>query len=271
MVNASHQAQTAANHDSLVVRGLSFAYGSRKLWEDVDFEAPAGVVTGILGNNGTGKSTLMNCIGGILTPKSGEVMLGDINLLKLSRRERARRISYVAQRFETSGASVYDTVLLGRLPYFGAGPTEQDHAIVESVLRALGIARWADRSASTLSGGEGQKVMLARAIAQEPEVLLLDEPTASLDLGSRFETLSFVKDYAQKHNAIALMVSHDVNAALAVCSNLVLIAPDGKVQAIESSAVTQAHLSRTYGVDVKLRIIDGRRMALVDTQLHYPN
>lgn len=159
----------------LQIRNLSFAFGKRQLWANVGFDVPAGSVTAILGNNGTGKSTLLNCIGGILQPHSGNVFLKGEDLLKLPRRERARRVGYVAQHFETSGASVYDTVLLGRLPYFYSGPSLEDHEAVERVLHDLGIASWADRSAKTLSGGEAQKVMLARAIVQQTDVLLLDD------------------------------------------------------------------------------------------------
>lgn len=233
---------------TLQVRGLTFAFGSRTLWSNVCFDVPAGEVTGILGNNGTGKSTLMNCIAGILKPRAGSVLLDGINLLGLPRRSRAQYLAYVAQRFETSSTSVYDTVLLGRLPYFSSRPSSHDYAVVDQTLEELGIAAWADRDASTLSGGEGQKVMLARAIAQEPRVLLLDEPTASLDLGSRYETLRYVNNYAQSRHVAVLMVSHDVNAALQVCSNLVLIAPDGGVCSTPTSAVTREQFSRTFNV-----------------------
>ena len=249
MVNGSPDV-ASPSPGTLQVRGLSFAFGSRILWSNVSFDVPAGSVTGILGNNGTGKSTLMNCIAGILKPRQGSVTLDGVDLLAAPRRMRARRLAYVAQRFESSSMSVYDTVLLGRLPYFAARPSEHDYAVVEKTLEELGIAAWADRDACTLSGGEGQKVMLARAIAQQPQVLLLDEPTASLDLGSRYETLRYVSSYAQNHNVAVLMVSHDVNAALDVCSRLVLIAPDASVSVTDKRDITREQLARTYGVDV---------------------
>lgn len=248
---------------TLRVRGLSFAFGTRTLWTDVCFDVPAGSVTGILGNNGTGKSTLMNCIAGILKPRQGTVTLDGVDLLGLPRRERAKQLAYVAQRFETASTSVYDTVLLGRLPYFFTRPTDHDYAVVEKTLEELGIASWADRDASTLSGGEGQRVMLARAIAQEPRVLLLDEPTASLDLGSRNETLCYVNDYAQRHNIAVLMISHDVNAALRSCRNLVLIDPNGKIALAQTQTVTSDQLSQVYDTNVKLHLVEGRRIALV--------
>lgn len=243
----------------LSVRGLAFAYGERTLWSDVSFDAPAGAVTGILGNNGTGKSTLMNCIAGILKPRCGSVMLGGADVLAMNRRERARRLSYVAQRFETSRSSVFDTVLLGRLPYFFARPSERDYAVVEETMRELGILAWAERDASTLSGGEGQKVMLARAVAQEPEVMLLDEPTASLDLAARMETLHYVRDYARSRGTTVLMVSHDVNAALEFCSDLVLIEPAGAVHGTSVASVTNDELSRTYGIPVTVRSLENHR------------
>lgn len=254
---------TATSGAALEVRGLRFAYGRRELWRDVNFEIPAGAVAAILGNNGIGKSTLLNCIGGILTPSGGRVFLQGCDLLALPRRERARRVAYVAQHFETSGASVYDTVLLGRLPYFFAGPTAQDHAIVERVLHELGIAAWRDRSAKTLSGGEAQKVMLARAMAQQTDVLLLDEPTASLDIGNQVSTLSYVSQHARKHQTVVLMVSHDINSALRFCSHFLLIDPAGAVESVPAGALTEAQLSKAYGVDVRLFEMQGQRFALV--------
>lgn len=207
---------------ALSVRGLAFAYGERTLWSDVSFDAPAGAVTGILGNNGTGKSTLMNCIAGILKPRCGSVMLGGADVLAMNRRER-------------------------------------DYAVVEETMRELGILAWAERDASTLSGGEGQKVMLARAVAQEPEVMLLDEPTASLDLAARMETLHYVRDYARSRGTTVLMVSHDVNAALEFCSDLVLIEPAGAVHGTSVASVTNDELSRTYGIPVTVRSLENHR------------
>lgn len=248
----------------LQIRHLGFAYGKRQLWANVDFDVPAGSVTAILGNNGTGKSTLLNCIGGILQPDTGSVFLNGEDLLKLPRRERARRVGYVAQHFETSGASVYDTVLLGRLPYFYSGPSPEDHEAVERVLHDLGIASWADRSVKTLSGGEAQKVMLARAIVQQTDVLLLDEPTASLDLGNQVETLAYVSRYARERGTIVLMVSHDINAALRFCSRFVLIDPQGFVTSVGADELTEGHLNRTYGIEIRLCEVEGQRLVLVE-------
>lgn len=248
----------------LQIRHLGFAYGKRQLWANVDFDVPAGSVTAILGNNGTGKSTLLNCIGGILQPDTGSVFLNGEDLLNLPRRERARRVGYVAQHFETSGASVYDTVLLGRLPYFYSGPSPEDHEAVERVLHDLGIASWADRSAKTLSGGEAQKLMLARAIVQQTDVLLLDEPTASLDLGNQVETLAYVSRYARERGTIVLMVSHDINAALRFCSRFVLIDPQGVVTSLGADELTEGHLNRTYGIEIRLCEVEGQRLALVE-------
>ena len=258
-----------SSSDLLQVRALSFAYGKRRLWENVNFDVPVGAVTGILGNNGTGKSTLLNCIGGILQPDAGNVFFKGVDLLKLSRRKRARHVAYVSQHFETSGASVYDTVLLGRLPYFYAGPTREDHEAVERVLHEFGIEQWVNRNAKTLSGGEAQKVMLARAVVQQTNVLLLDEPKASLDLGSQVDMLAFVSQYAQRHNVVVLMVSHDINAALRFRSQFVLIDPKGNVSTVAAQDLTEAHLRRTYGVDVRLHEIDGQRFAFVEGKAHH--
>lgn len=126
-----------------------------------------------------------------------------------------------------------------------------------------------NRNAKTLSGGEAQKVMLARAVVQQTNVLLLDEPTASLDLGSQVDMLAFVSQYAQRHNVVVLMVSHDINAALRFCSQFVLIDPKGNVSTVAAQDLTEADLRRTYGVDVRLHEIDGQRFALVEGKAHH--
>ena len=132
-------------------------------------------------------------------------------------------------------------------------------------MKGLRIASWADRNTATLSGGEAQKVMLARAVAQEPEVLLLDEPTANLDLGSRTETLSFVKRYAQRRHVAVLMVSHDINTALQTCARLLLLSPQGVLKVQESNQVTQDDLSQTFGINVRLHAVGDQRIALVNS------
>lgn len=252
--------------NQLEIRDLRFAYGRRTLWSNVRFELPAGALCGILGNNGVGKSTLLNCIGGILPPAAGSVRLNGEELLRLSGRERARRVSYVAQRFESAGASVYDTVLLGRMPYFYGAPSREDHEIVERVLDELAISSWRDRSARTLSGGEAQKVMLARALAQQTPVLLLDEPTASLDIGNQIAALSYVSEYARRRSAIVLMVSHDLHCALRFCTHFVLISPTGEVESVEAGELTEARLSNTYGHAIRLLSLEGERFALVKNE-----
>lgn len=122
---------------------------------------------------------------------------------------------------------------------------------------------WADRSAKTLSGGEAQKVMLARAIVQQTDVLLLDEPTASLDLGNQVETLSYVSRYARERGTIVLMVSHDINAALRFCSRFVLIDRGGVVTSVIADELSEEHLHRTYGIEIRLCDVDEQRLALV--------
>jgi iron complex transport system ATP-binding protein len=166
----------------LSVDGLSFRYNSHPVLQDVTFEAPSGQILGVLGVNGAGKSTLLKCINKVLQPHSGSVLLDGTNLLRLRGDAVARRIGYVPQRYNADQVTVFDAVLLGRKPHIKWAATERDLRVVERLLKLMGLEAYALRSVSTLSGGEAQKVVIARALAQEPKVLLLDEPTSSLDL-----------------------------------------------------------------------------------------
>jgi len=163
----------------ITVKNLSFSYKEPVL-NDLNFEAKEGEVIFILGPNGSGKTTLLRCIAGILKPK-GAVLIENMSLNDFSRKELAKRIAYVPQRGDTGFLTVFDVILLGRKPYMGFGPSYEDYRIVKEVISLLNLERLAFRRINELSGGELQKVMIARALAQKPRILLLDEPTNNLE------------------------------------------------------------------------------------------
>ena len=173
----------------LSVKGLAFNYPGRSVLRNISFSISKGELLAVLGINGAGKSTLLKCINNILKPCAGSVFINEDETKRLDRRERAKRIGYVAQRQESIKMTVFDAVLLGRKPYIKWEASKKDLAIVEDILSMLGLSGYAFRYLNELSGGELQKVVLARALAQKPKLLLLDEPTSSLDLKNQIETM----------------------------------------------------------------------------------
>lgn len=242
------------------VRDLHYAFGAKEVLKGVSFSAQKGEFVAILGNNGTGKSTLMLCLNKIREPKAGTVTVNEQNVLTLPRKACAKLMSYVAQKAELSDATVYDTVMLGRLPYMNWQTTPHDHALCEAVIEKLNLESLKMRSVSTLSGGEQQKVMLARALVQEPEVLLLDEPTSSLDIKNAHEMLSEVRTLCKEASLTVLMVIHDLNLALRYCDKFLFL-KDGKVYRFgDKSVITEDVLEAVYGIPTRLITVDGETM-----------
>jgi iron complex transport system ATP-binding protein len=175
------------------IKNLSFAYGDNEVLKDISFEVQPGECAGILGTNGAGKSTLITCLNKIHEPKTGEVYLDRQNILKMGRRETARCVSYVAQKNEISQITVFDSVLLGRKPYIKWTVSQEDIDLCDAMIEQVGLAKYKLKYINELSGGELQKVMLARALVQQPKLLLLDEPTSNLDPRNQYEMLALVQ------------------------------------------------------------------------------
>jgi iron complex transport system ATP-binding protein len=241
----------------LRVDGVTFAYRSAPVLGGVDFAAEPGEFLAVLGNNGAGKSTLLRCITRIVRPHGGAVYLDETDVHALSGAERARRIGYVPQRAETSHMTVYDAVLVGRTPHITWDASHDDHHVVERVLAELGLEHLAMRPIDELSGGELQKTVIARALAQEPRVLLLDEPTSSLDLRNQLDVLATVKRVTAAQGVAVVAVMHDLNLALRFADAFLFLA-DGCVHACGGpEVVTSATVSHVYGVPVSVTAVDG--------------
>lgn len=237
------------------VQELSFSYGARPVLRDVCFSLRQGECVAVLGVNGTGKSTLISCIGRIHQPSGGSVSIDGRDLSRLSRRELALYISYVAQRAETGRITVFDAVLLGRKPHMGWGPSPEDMDVAEHALRAVGLEGFRLRWVSELSGGEQQKVMLARAIAQEPKLMLLDEPTSSLDPRNQYESMALIRHCAHDHGIAALVVLHDLNLALRYCDRFLFL-KDGLVRSYGGhETVTESLLEEVYSMPMRLHTL----------------
>ncbi len=246
----------------LEARHLVFAYGAPASTtfslNDVSASIPTGSITGLLGPNGGGKSTLLRMLAGIMAPASGHVLLGNRPLRELSRREAARRIAVVPQGTHPAfDYTAIEMVLMGRHPHLGLfeleGPTDLE--IARDAMEATGTLALADRLFLTLSGGEQQRVALASALAQGPCVLLLDEPTASLDLGYQLEIGSLLRRLNRDRGVTMVVATHDLSFAARVCDRLVLLR-EGRVldQGPTAVTLTQKSIRRLYDVDADVSI-----------------
>lgn len=238
----------------LNIRRLSASYGSRRVLHEISLEVQAGEVLSLIGPNGSGKSTLIRAISGVVPIESGNVHVGGKELSQLSTMERARYLAVVPQARNMPPAfSVYESILMGRTPYLGwlgrAG--EHDHERVHYALKRTQMEPLADRMVGELSGGEQQRVLLARALAQDTPVLLLDEPTTHLDLQHREGLVHLVRELAKSKNLAVLMVLHDLNLASLYADRVSLLV-DGKIEATGTpdGVLTEATLTRVYHVPV---------------------
>lgn len=245
------------------IKNLSFSYGGTPVFSDVGFTAGDGECVGILGNNGVGKSTFITCINRIRTPNSGEVLIDGKSVHAMSRMELARTVAYVAQKNEMSQSTVFDCVLLGRRPYIKWTVSQEDLNLCSAMIRQVGLEDLQLRNLDELSGGELQKVMLARALVQQPKVLLLDEPTSNLDPRNQYEMLALVRRIAKEQGITVLMVIHDLNLALCCCDRFYFL-KDGKGYCYGGSeVVNQATIEAVYGISARVMEIEKRKIVII--------
>lgn len=249
----------------LKVEKLCYHYkNGPKVLKDVDFAVKDGQFMAILGNNGVGKSTMLKCFNKILTPDGGRVLVDGEDLLKMPGREIAKRISFVAQNVPNTQMMVRDMVMLGRKPYMKWGFSTEDMQIVDEVMERLSITHLQGRYLSQLSGGERQKVMLARALAQRPRILLLDEPTSSLDIQNQYQVLQIVRNICDADGLTAIVVIHDLNLALRFCDYFVLL-KNGQVYRSGSREILgRQSLKDVYRVNAQVTNVQSQNIVLVD-------
>jgi iron complex transport system ATP-binding protein len=210
----------------LAATGVSFAYSTLTTLSDIDFVLECGALRGLIGPNGSGKTTLLKLLTGILPPARGLVEYQKTDLRTLTRREIARQIALVPQELNVQfGFTVRQMVMLGRTPHVGAlaGPTHKDREIVQAVIALTEIEDLADRVVTELSGGEQQRVVIAMALAQQPQVLLLDEPTVHLDINHQIEILDLVRKLNRERGLTVLATMHDLNLAALYFDDLVML------------------------------------------------
>lgn len=236
----------------LKVNDLAFRYKSHHTLNNITFSIPKGRITVILGPNGVGKTTLLKCLNTILLPQQGEIMINGENIRQMSIRRIARRISYVAQKNEPARITVFDAVLMGRHPHIRYRTSRDDLKKVDAVMQKLDLSRMCLNFLDQMSGGELQKVAIARALVQETDLLLLDEPTSSLDLKNQTQILGLIQQIAKEHDIAAVMTMHDLNSALRYADQFIFlknktIYSAGKIESLSSQMIADV-----YGVDVEI-------------------
>lgn len=236
------------------VKNLDFGFGRNQILKDVSFGLPEGAIASLVGPNGSGKTTLLRCIIGALHPQAGQLLINGRPVKGIDPRAISKLIGYVPQA-EGNGfpTTVFDAVLLGRKPYINWNPSQRDLDVVSETLVSLGLERFALREMNELSGGEKQKVYIARAIANEPQLLVLDEPTSSLDMKHQVEVLDLISNLSQTRHISVIMAMHDLNLATMYSDRLVML-KDGCVMgdAPPAELITAANISSLYGVDVSV-------------------
>jgi len=234
----------------LIINNLSFNYESIVALKDVNLELGVGEVMSIVGPNGSGKSTLLKCIDRILKPKQGVVLIEGRDVANMKHGELSKIIGYVPQNStSTFPFTVFEVVLMGRKPYIQWSVSESDKEIVAEILKFLGISKLAERHLNELSSGEQQKVIVARALAQQPRILLLDEPTSNLDIKHQLEVLSIVKGLTQSKQLSVIMAMHDLNLASRFSDKMLLL-KHGSIFAVGTpeSVLTEENIEAVYGV-----------------------
>ncbi len=238
----------------LEIEGVHFSYGSRPALEDVTMEVMEGEMVSIVGPNASGKTTLLKCINKILRPEKGAILLGEKDVSKFKLKELAKLTGYVPQSLVHSFPStVFDTVLLGRRPYISWTVSTKDEDVVLNLLASIGLEDMILRDFNELSGGEKQKVLLARALAQEPEVLLLDEPTNNLDLKYQLEVLDLVRKQVVENGISCLVAIHDLNLAARYSDKIVMLNKGEVYAAGGVDILTSENIEAVYGIEVTIK------------------
>jgi len=235
-------------------KNIEFSYGKDKILNKVDLNVFEGELIAIIGPNGTGKSTFIKCINGLLKADHGQVEIDNLDIKGMTQGQIAKKISYVPQSTSNIfNLTVLDMVLLGRRPHSSFNSVKQDRISALQALNALNIEHLAMRSFNNLSGGQQQKVVIARALAQEAGIILLDEPISNLDISHQIEVLETLKNLVDKRGISVLLILHDLNIASQYSHRIVMM-NHGKVfsAGTPQEVLTHENIHDVYGIDVSI-------------------
>lgn len=243
----------------LDVKDISYSLkNGRKILDGIAFSVGTGELCAVIGPNGAGKSTLMKVISGLIKPESGSVGYMGSELTLLSPRERAKVVAYLPQVTDAVSSSVADAVLLGRKPYISWYPSAEDRARVAEVADRLGLTHMLEMNVTELSGGELQKVLIARAIVQETSVLILDEPVNHLDVKNQIDIMETTRQLTQKSGLSTLVVIHDLNLALRYADSILLLDNGRQADFCPCMGLKSEAVSDVYKIPMCIREIDSR-------------
>ena len=250
----------------LEVKNISFSYEDELIFENISFSIKKGDVLCILGPNGTGKTTLIKCLNKIHNIDSGEIFIDGKNIKDLSFAQISRHVGYIPQsHVPTFPFSVFDVVLMGRAPYLNLteSPKKEDEEIALNALKTLGIEDLKDKEYTNLSGGERQLVFLARILCQQPDILILDEPTSHLDFGNQIKLLEIIDNLA-KSGLSVIMSSHFPDHAFLSSTKVAIMKDKSFIDfGTPEDVVTEDNLRKAYSIDVKLINLDDNRKVCV--------
>lgn len=242
----------------LTVENIRCSYDEKEILKGVTFDAEENSVVSILGPNGVGKTTLLKCICNIIKPSSGNVTINGYDVKELCMRELAKHIAYVPQYVERSNIRVFDSVLIGRRPYIEWSTTKNDLELTWSALESLKIGDLASRFVDEISGGEYQKVQIARAIVQEPELLILDEPTNNLDISNQHITMHTIINAVRSRGMCTLMTMHDINLAVHYSDKFIFVKDGAVISQGGPEIITEELIEEVYGVRSDVIIHKGK-------------
>ncbi len=241
----------------LSVDDLHFSYGETPILKNISLSVKNQEMVMILGPNGSGKTTLLRCLNGINRPQKGTITLEDKNMRRMSGREIARRIGYVPQSSEKVRLTAFDAILLGRRPYVGWRLAESDIMKVDAIIHTLGLDELALRYLDEMSGGELQKVTIARALVQEPRILLLDEPISSLDVKNQIEIMETMKHIIKGHGLSAVMSLHDLTMALRYGDRFVFMKKGEIRYVLAKDEISPQVIADIYDISVDIEFVHG--------------
>ena len=248
----------------LSVENLTFRYSKQgsPVLNGVNLELKQGEIGILLGKNGSGKTTCFKNILGILSPSGGHIRFDGEDLLKMPRRERARRIAYVPQDIHFGALTVFDSILMGRVSYFGLKASHEDYLAAEQIMVEMHLEDFAQRNVEELSGGERQKIAIARAMAQEPKLMVFDEPTGNLDIANEQLIIEEAKKLAREKNIAILSSLHDLNQAMYFGDKFFFLKNGVVKYAGGEEVIREDVIKDIFDIDVRIAQIENQKVIL---------